>query len=64
MHHIKPLSALTTGEIHDLGQAAAERGEPASEASPFAHDEPKHAEFMSAYRHRQRELRIADSCAA
>lgn len=61
MHVIKPITALSAAEIHDLAQAAADRGEAHDDANPFdpqSAPDPHHA-FAWAFHGRTHELTAA-----
>jgi len=57
-HHIKPITALSAAEIHDLARAAADRGEPHADANPFAAQAApaSHRAFARAFHDRMNEL--------
>jgi hypothetical protein len=56
MHHVKPISALTHAEMHDLAIHAAERGECVEDVNPFPDGTPEHRLFAAAFEQRATDL--------
>ncbi|RYF59462.1 MAG: hypothetical protein EOO27_09235 [Comamonadaceae bacterium] len=54
--HVKPISALTSAEIHDLAVHAAERGERVEDVNPFPQGSRQNLDFARAFNQRAAEL--------
>lgn len=53
MHHIKPLTALTSEEVGALAHAAADRGDELADANVFEPGTPSYTHFRSEYLKRE-----------